>query len=176
MPDFSVLLGGGGQQNQQNDGKPRVKVKFPWLVGALLLLLIIVVGLWAVQTGVLSGGQGDITPTPEEPAEGAAPSTGGGQTTGGGGSGCQCQGVDYICKNADGSIASASYNSTQCGGSGQCECRGDDKALACPDGTYAAFNPQCGVGGGGECTCIPDPTCSTAVCGKICQETGAACQ
>jgi len=63
--------------------------------------------------------------------------------------GCKCEGVDLVCPDKR-----TSYNAVECGGSGQCDCREPNKTWACPDGTYADFNPQCGVGGGGQCTCI----------------------
>jgi hypothetical protein len=106
----------------------------------------------------------------------------GGQTTGGSvtAGGCVCQGTDYICTNPDGTVASASFNSGQCGGSAQCECRGT--TLACPDGTYAEFNPQCGVGAGGnQCTCVPNAQCQQFPKGQcpypenVCKEDGTGC-
>ena len=88
---------------------------------------------------------------PPKPNVAPAPGT----PSAGGGSGCTCEGVDYICKAANGSVTSASYNAAECGGSGACGCREPNSTLACPDGTFAEFNPTC-TGGGSGCTLTKD--------------------
>jgi hypothetical protein len=56
-----------------------------------------------------------------------------------------------------------------------CTCCGT--TLTCADGTVATFNPQCGVGGGSSCKCVPvDAFCTQFPgCAFHCTETGAAC-
>jgi hypothetical protein len=166
MPKFLAALGDDPPATR-NGGLWR------WVGLALIILLAIIAFLLMPGKGPeeTTGNGNDVTPS-AAPGPSATAETIISQPQSG--PACSCEGVDFICKNADGSTASAQFNVADCGGTGGCECRGQD--LYCPDGSYGQFNPQCTGDGSSNCQCVYSDPCQTLSCpGYYDTCTGKAC-